>query len=71
MKLLSVAIPCYNSAAYMRKCIESLLSGGEDVEILVVNDGSTDETAGTARRSTRASGRPRVCILRWWTAMTG
>ena len=44
MKLLSVAIPCYNSAAYMRKCIESLLIGGEDVEILVVNDGSTDET---------------------------
>lgn len=48
MKLLSVAIPCYNSAAYMRKCIESLLSGGEDVEILVVNDGSTDETPGIA-----------------------
>ncbi len=33
MKLLSIAIPCYNSAAYMRKCIESLLPGGEDVEI--------------------------------------
>lgn len=44
MKLLSVAIPCYNSAAYMRKCIESLLPGGDDVEILVVNDGSADET---------------------------
>ncbi len=49
MKLLSVAIPCYNSAAYMRKCIESLLPGGEDVEILVVNDGSTDETPLIAR----------------------
>ena len=44
MKLLTVAIPCYNSAAYMRKCIESLLPGGEDVEILVVNDGSVDKT---------------------------
>lgn len=44
MKLLSIAIPCYNSAAYMRKCIESLVPGGEDVEILVVNDGSEDET---------------------------
>lgn len=49
MKLLSVAIPCYNSAAYMRKCIESLLPGGEDVEILVVNDGSVDETSGIGR----------------------
>lgn len=48
MKLLSVAIPCYNSAAYMRKCIESLLPGGEDVEILVVNDGSEDETSRIA-----------------------
>lgn len=44
MKLLSIAIPCYNSAAYMRKCIESLLPGGEDVEIIVVNDGSKDDT---------------------------
>lgn len=49
MKLLSVAIPCYNSESYMRKCIESLLVGGEDVEILVVNDGSTkDRTAEIA-----------------------
>ena len=44
MKLSSIAIPCYNSAAYMRKCIDSLLPGGEDVEIIIVNDGSKDET---------------------------
>ncbi len=41
MKLLTITIPCYNSAAYMRKSIESLLPCGDDVEILVVNDGST------------------------------
>lgn len=44
MKLLSVTIPCYNSQAYMGKCVESLLIGGEDVEIIIVNDGSTDDT---------------------------
>lgn len=49
MKLLSVAIPCYNSESYMSKCIESLLVGGEDVEILVVNDGSHDRTAEIAQ----------------------
>lgn len=32
----------------MRKCIESLLPGGEDVEILIVNDGSSDNTAKIA-----------------------
>ena len=36
MKLLSVAIPCYNSEAYMSKCINSLLIGGEEVEIIIV-----------------------------------
>ena len=35
MKLLSVAIPCYNSELYMRHCIESLLEGGDEVEILI------------------------------------
>lgn len=53
MKLLSVAIPCYNSAAYMGKCIESLLPGGEDVEILVVNDGSVDKTSEIGREYER------------------
>lgn len=44
MKLLSVTVPCYNSEKYMRKCIDSLLVGGEDVEIIIVNDGSVDGT---------------------------
>ena len=48
MKLLTIAIPCYNSANYMRKCIESLLPGGDDVEIIVVNDGSSDATPDIA-----------------------
>ena len=48
MKLLTIAIPCYNSAEYMRKCIDSLLPGGEDVEIIIVNDGSSDKTADIA-----------------------
>ena len=48
MKLLSIAVPCYNSEAYMEKCIKSLLVGGDEVEILVVNDGSKDRTAEIA-----------------------
>ena len=48
MKLLSVTVPCYNSEKYMRKCVDSLLIGGEDVEIMIVDDGSTDHTAEIA-----------------------
>lgn len=43
MKLLSIAVPCYNSEEYMKRCIDSLLVGGEDVEILIVDDGSTKD----------------------------
>lgn len=32
----------------MRKCIDSLLPGGDDVEIIIVNDGSSDNTADIA-----------------------
>ena len=45
MKVLSIVVPCYNSAAYMDRCIQSLLLGGEDVEIILVDDGSKDKTA--------------------------
>ena len=48
MKLLTFAIPCYNSQDYMEKCIDSILVGGEDVEILIIDDGSKDRTAEIA-----------------------
>ncbi|SFR63062.1 glycosyltransferase family 2 protein [Anaeromicropila populeti] len=49
MKLLSVAIPCYNSSSYMNHAIETLLTGGEDMEIILVDDGSKDETLQVAK----------------------
>ncbi|MBT9777527.1 glycosyltransferase [Clostridium sp. MCC353] len=60
MKLLSVAIPCYNSEAYMRHCIDTLLTGGEEVEIIIVDDGSTkDHTAQIADEY--AENYPTIC----------
>ncbi len=51
-KTISFAIPCYNSAADMDRCISSILEGSsyaEDVEIIIVDDGSTrDETPAKA-----------------------
>ena len=48
MKILTIVVPCYNSEAYMKKCIDSVLTGGEDVEIIIVDDGSKDKTAQIA-----------------------
>ncbi len=51
MKLLSIAVPCYNSEDYMEHCVESLLVGGDEVEILIVDDGSQkDRTPEIADR---------------------
>ena len=70
-KLITFAVPCYNSAAYMRHCIETLLSAGEQAEIILVDDGSVKDdtpairkTGATARASIRASATPPACTIR-------
>lgn len=51
MKTISFAVPCYNSADYMEKCVESLLPCGDDIEIILVDDGSTkDDTPAICDR---------------------
>ncbi|WP_142973267.1 glycosyltransferase family 2 protein [Enterococcus casseliflavus] len=54
MKTLSIIVPCYNSQDYMERCIDSLLVGGETVEIIIVNDGSHDQTGAIAERYQRS-----------------
>ncbi|MDR0831752.1 MAG: glycosyltransferase family 2 protein [Bacillales bacterium] len=49
MKLLTIVVPCYNSQEYLRKCLNSCLCGGEKLEVLIVNDGSKDNTLKIAQ----------------------
>ena len=48
MKYLTITVPCFNSEKYLRRCLDSLIIGGDDVEIIVVDDGSTDQTGEIA-----------------------
>lgn len=47
-KLLTLAVPAYNSEAFMHKCLDTLVAGGPEVEVLVINDGSKDGTLRVA-----------------------
>lgn len=46
---LSIIVPIYNVAAYLRKCVDSLLAQDiSDYEIILVDDGSTDDSGAIA-----------------------
>lgn len=43
---ISVIIPIYNSKKYLERCLDSILSqNGVEVEVICIDDGSTDRTA--------------------------
>lgn len=51
-KILSIIIPSYNMEAYLPKCLKSLIISDErlfdKIDVVVVNDGSTDHTSEIA-----------------------
>ena len=49
IKLLSIVVPSYNSQDYLFRCLDTVVQGGQEVEVIVVDDGSTDHTADIAR----------------------
>lgn len=49
MKKISVIVPIYNTEKYLKKCVDSILSQGEELEILLINDGSTDQSGEIAK----------------------
>lgn len=49
MKLISFVVPCYNSSSYMHHALDTILEIKEDIELIIVNDGSTDDTLKVAK----------------------
>lgn len=48
--MISVIVPMYNARKYLRECLDSLANQTyKDLEVLMVNDGSTDDTGEIAR----------------------
>lgn len=61
--LVSIIIPTYQNASVLRRCLDTLLHQTvEDIEIVVVDDGSTDETADVLRAYSEKD--PRIVSLR-------
>lgn len=58
---ISVIVPCYNAGAYLEPCLRSVLAQTMgDLELLVIDDGSTDESLAVAQAVAREDARVRV-----------
>jgi glycosyltransferase involved in cell wall biosynthesis len=58
--LLSVVVPAYDVAAYLPECLDSVLAQEGPLEVVVVDDGSTDETGDVAEAYAAREARVRV-----------
>lgn len=59
--MISITVPCYNQAEFLPRCLDSLRGQTyEDVEIICVNDGSTDATGEILRAYAQKDGRIRI-----------
>ena len=60
-KLISVVIPVYNRETTLRKCVDSILAQTyENIEVILVNDGSTDRSEDICRSYEQADSRVSV-----------
>ena len=65
--MVSLIIPCYNSEKYIGRCLESVLSQSEnDIELILVNDGSTDKSSNIIDqyRTSIGSFSYKICLYR-------
>jgi len=69
---VSVCIPTYNGAPYLTACLDSVLAQtSSDIEVLIVDDCSTDDTLRIANDLARRDSRIRVCANRHNLGLVG
>jgi glycosyltransferase involved in cell wall biosynthesis len=58
---VSVIVPVYNSSMYLRECLDSLINQTfEDIEIICINDGSTDDSLAILKEYAEKDGRIKI-----------
>jgi len=61
--VISVIVPVYNTAKYLRRCLDSLIHQSfTDIEIIIINDGSTDNSQGILEEYAAKDSRIRVFV---------
>ena len=59
--LISVLVPCYNTAKYLARCLDSILNQTyKNIELIVLSDGSTDGSVEIMREYEKKDGRVKV-----------
>ena len=62
-ELVSIVVPIYNVEKYLSKCIDSLISQTyKNLEIILVNDGSTDQSGEIAQQYAKQDSRIRYIV---------
>lgn len=61
MPRISVVVPIYNGEQYLKRCVDSVLEQTyKDIEVLLVNDGSTDDSLEILREYEQKDSRVKV-----------
>ena len=60
-KVLSVIVPIYNTEKYLNRCVDSIINQTyKDLEVILVNDGSTDGSLAICREYEKKDVRVKV-----------
>ena len=67
-KMVSIIVPVYNAEKYVHKCIDSLLQQTyKNIEIILINDGSTDNSGKICDEYANESSKIRVIHQKFWS----